>query len=37
MGSGIVFYVMPCGLWWSAGAVVLIIAGILVITPKWMT
>jgi hypothetical protein len=33
-GLVISFYVLPFGLWWSAGAVVLAIIGILLIVPK---
>jgi hypothetical protein len=36
IGVVISFYVLPYGLWWSAGAVGLTIVGILLIVPKWM-
>jgi hypothetical protein len=36
VGLGIVFYVMPYGLGWSAGAMLLAIVSIALITPKWM-
>jgi membrane protein YdbS with pleckstrin-like domain len=36
VGLGIVFYVMPYGLIWSAGAVLLGIVAILLVTPKWL-
>src|SRR6266581_9234438 len=36
VGLGISFYVLPYGLGWFVGAVVLTIAGILLILPKWL-
>ena len=36
VGLGISFYVLPYGLEWFAGTVVIVIAGILLITPKWL-
>jgi hypothetical protein len=36
VGLSIVFYVMPLGLGWSSAAVLVAIAGIFVIAPKWM-
>ena len=36
VGLGISFYVLPYGLGWFVGAVVLIIVGILLILPKWL-
>ena len=36
VGLGIAFYVLPYGPGWFAGAVLLTIAGILLIVPKWL-
>ena len=36
VGLGISFYVLPYGLGWFVGAVVLTIVGILLILPKWL-
>ena len=36
VGLGISFYVLPYGLGWFVGAVVLTIVGILIILPKWL-
>ena len=36
VGLGIAFYVLPYGLEWFAGTVVIVIAGILLTTPKWL-
>ena len=36
VGLGMSFYVLPYGLEWFAGTVVIVIAGILLITPKWL-
>lgn len=36
IGLGISFYVLPYGLGWFVGAVVLTIAGILLVAPKWL-
>jgi hypothetical protein len=36
IGLGIVFSVMLYGLCWSAGAVTLAIAGVLLVVPKWL-
>jgi len=36
VGLGISFYVLPYGLEWFASAVLLTIAGILLIVPKWL-
>jgi hypothetical protein len=33
---GIVFYVLPFSVWWFGGAVLLAIAGIPFITPRWL-
>jgi len=36
VGLAICFYVLPYGIGWFAGAVILTIAGILLIAPKWL-
>jgi hypothetical protein len=36
VGLGLSFYVLPYGLGWFVGAVVLTIAGILLVAPKWL-
>src|SRR5881398_2167102 len=36
VGLGISFYVLPYGLGWFVGAVVITIVGILLILPKWL-
>jgi hypothetical protein len=36
VGLGIVWFVMPYGLWWFAGAPLFAIAVILLIVPKWL-
>src|SRR5947199_2869903 len=36
VGLGVSFYVLPYGLGWFVGAVVLTIVGILLILPKWL-
>ena len=36
VGLGVSFYVLPYGLGWFVGAVVLTIVGILIILPKWL-
>ena len=36
LGLGICFYVLPYGLGWFAGAVLLTIAGILLVVPRWL-
>ena len=36
VGLAICFYVLPYGLGWFAGTVLLTIAGILLIVPKWL-
>ena len=36
VGLGISFYVLPYGLGWFAGAVLIAITGILLIVPRWL-
>ena len=36
VGLGILFYVLPYGLEWFAGAVLIAITGILLIVPRWL-
>ena len=36
VGLGVSFYVLPYGLGWFVGAVVLTIAGLLFVAPKWL-
>ena len=36
IGLEIVWFVMPYGLWWFPGVMVLAVIGILLIVPKWM-
>jgi hypothetical protein len=36
LGLAICFYVLPYGLGWFAGAVLLTIAGILLVVPRWL-
>ena len=36
VGLAICFYILPYGIGWFAGAVILTIAGILLVVPKWL-
>jgi len=36
VGVMIVVWVLPYGLWWFAGALLLAVVGVLLITPKWI-
>ena len=36
VGLGVCFYILPYGIGWFAGAVILTIAGILLVVPKWL-
>jgi len=36
IGLAISFYVLPYGLGWFAGAVLLAIAGVLLVVPRWL-